>query len=253
VPTKTLRGNDPQTPILSAVRESQTAFIDVVRSWTDITEQLTRGLSLPVAGIDVAGAVDRTFDLAEQTLAAQRQFALTLIGAVDRQVDTVVETVESSARESLRGVEDLLSEAGDERPQPGRERSEQPPAGKPEAQKTEARKQNGKQGTKPDRRGFEERSVEELRDRARELDIEGRASMSKDELIAALRNHRQPQQPKGDAQKAEARTQDSKVDRRSFEDRGVEELRDRARELDIEGRSAMSKDELVAALRKHAK
>jgi hypothetical protein len=77
--------------------------------------------------------------------------------------------------------------------------------------------------------------------------------MSKDELIAALRNHRQPQQPRGGAQKTEARKQDSKIDRRPFEERSVEELRDRARELEIEGRSAMSKDELVAALREHAK
>jgi len=189
VPTKTQRDNDPQIPLLSAVRESQAALIDVVRSWTDITEQLTRSVPLPVAGIDVAGGVDRAFDLAEQTLAAQRQFALTLVGVVDRQVDTVVETVESSARESLRGVEDLLREAEDERPQPGRERSEQPPAGKAEAQKGEARKHNGKQDSKVDRRPFEERSVEELRDRARELEIEGRASMSKDELVAALRGH----------------------------------------------------------------
>ena len=44
---------------------------------------------------------------------------------------------------------------------------------------------HGKQETKPDRRGFAERSVEERRDRACELEIEGRASMSKDELIAA--------------------------------------------------------------------
>jgi hypothetical protein len=243
VPTTTLRGNDPQTPILSAVRESQTALLDVVRSWTDITEQLTRHLSLPLAGIDVAGAVDRTFDLAEQTLAAQRQFALTLIGAVDRQVDTVVETVEASARERLRGVEDVLREAEDE----------QPTADNAEAPKVEARRQNDPQDTKPDRRGFEERSVEELRDRARELEIEGRASMSKDELIAALRNHRQPKQPKdAAAQKAEQRKQD-KVDRRPFEDRSVEELRDRARELEIEGRASMSKDELIAALRQHAK
>jgi hypothetical protein len=252
VPTKTLRGNDPQTPILSAVRESQTAFIDVVRSWTDITEQLTRRLSLPVAGIDVAGALDRTFDLAEQTLAAQRQFALTLIGAVDRQVDTVVETVESSARERLRGVEDVLREAEAEQPQPGRERPEPPPAAKA-APKVEAPKQNDRQETKPDRRGFEERSVEELRDRARELDIEGRAAMSKDELIVALREQRQPKQPKGDAQKATARTQDSTIDRRPFAERSLEELRERARELEIEGRSAMSKDELVAALREQAK
>ena len=252
MPTKTLRGNDSQTPILSAVRESQTAFIDVVRSWTDITEQLTRRLSLPVAGIDVAGALDRTFDLAEQTLAVQRQFALTFIGAVDRQVDTIVETVESSARERLRGVEDVLREAEAEQPQPGRERPEPPPAAKA-APKVEAPKQNDRQETKPDRRGFEERSVEELRDRARELDIEGRASMSKDELIAALREQRQPRQPKGDAQKAAAPTTDSTIDRRPFAERSLEELRDRARELEIEGRSAMSKDELIAALRQHAK
>ena len=252
MPTKTLRGNDPQTPILSAVRESQTALLDVVRSWTDITEQLTRRLSLPVAGIDVAGAVDRTFDLAEQTLAAQRQFALTLIGAVDRQVDTVVETVESSARERLHGVEEVLREAEDNQAQPGRERPERPPAAKA-APKVEAPKQNDRQETKPDRRGFEERGVEELRDRARELEIEGRASMSKDELIVALREQRQPKQPKGDAQKAAARTQDSTIDRRPFTERSLEELRDRARELEIEGRSAMSKDELIVALRQHAK
>ena len=120
MPTNTPRGNDPQTPILSAIRESQTAFVDVVRSWTDITEQLTRRLPLPVAGIDVAGALDRAFDLAEQTLAAQRQFALTFIGAVDRQVDTVVETIESSARERLHGIEDVLREAEDNQPQPHR-------------------------------------------------------------------------------------------------------------------------------------
>jgi hypothetical protein len=248
VPTKTLRGNDPQTPILSAVRESQTALLDVVRSWTDLTEQLTRRLSLPVAGIDVAGAVDRTFDLAAQTLAAQRQFALTLVGAVDRQVGTVVETVESSARARLGGVEEVLGEPEDNQPQPSRERPAPPPAAK-----AEAAKQNDRQETKPDRRGFEERSVEELRDRARELEIEGRASMSKDELIAALREQRQPKQPKGDAQKAAARTQDSTIDRRPFAERSLEELRDRARELEIEGRSAMSKDELIAALRRQAK
>ena len=147
MPTKTLRGNDPQTPILSAVRESQTALLDVVRSWTDITEQLTRRLSLPVAGIDVAGAVDRTFDLAEQTLAAQRQFALTLIGAVDRQVDTVVETVESSARERLHGVEEVLREAEDNQAQPGRERPERPPAAKagPQGRGPQAERQAGDQ------------------------------------------------------------------------------------------------------------
>ena len=130
----------PQNPILSAVRESQTALVDVVRSWTDITEQLTRR-SPP------------------------------------------------SAHESLRGVDNLLGEAEEERPQPGRERPEQPPAAKAEAPTGAARKQPGNQASKPDRRGFEERSFEELCERARELEIEGRSAMSKDELVAALREH----------------------------------------------------------------
>ncbi len=36
---------------------------------------------------------------------------------------------------------------------------------------------------------YEEWTVEELRDRAAEIGIEGRSEMNKDELIDALRNH----------------------------------------------------------------
>ena len=36
---------------------------------------------------------------------------------------------------------------------------------------------------------YEDRTKDELEDRARELGIEGRSEMSKDELIDALRNH----------------------------------------------------------------
>jgi hypothetical protein len=36
---------------------------------------------------------------------------------------------------------------------------------------------------------YDERTVEELRKRAAELDIKGRSSMTKKELIEALRNH----------------------------------------------------------------
>ena len=36
---------------------------------------------------------------------------------------------------------------------------------------------------------YEEWTVEELRDRAAEIGIEGRSDMDKDELISALRNH----------------------------------------------------------------
>jgi Rho termination factor, N-terminal domain len=86
-----------------------------------------------------------------------------------------VETAEAGARQALAGVDDLL----EAEPEPTE------PAPEPEPQKPKA----GKQEAKVDRRPFEERSVEELRDRARELDIEGRSTMSKDELVAALRQH----------------------------------------------------------------
>jgi len=36
---------------------------------------------------------------------------------------------------------------------------------------------------------YEDRTVDELRERAAELGIEGRSNLSKDELIDALRNH----------------------------------------------------------------
>ena len=64
--TTTQRNNDSQSSFLSAVRESQAAILDVIRVWNDIGEQLTRSLRLPAA--DVAGAIDRAFDVAEQTL-----------------------------------------------------------------------------------------------------------------------------------------------------------------------------------------
>ena len=247
MPTTTQRDNNPQSSFLSAVRESQAAVLDVLRVWSDIGQQLTRDLRLPIARIDLADAVDRAFDVAEQTLAAQRQLARTLAGVATRQVDitvgtaveaadTTVETVESTVRERTHQLEDEL--------QHGRERVEQPQASKADTTKAASPKQD----RRPDGRTYEERSLEELKERAGELQIEGRSSMSKDELIAALRNHRQSRSAKNDAPE-----QDRAPDRRSYEERSLEELRERARELDIEGRSAMSKDELIAALRHQAK
>jgi hypothetical protein len=112
MPTNSRRDSDPQSDLLSTIRESQAAMLDVVRSWTDVSQQVTRSLPLPVAGGDIASFVDRVFDLAEQTLAAQRQLALTLAGIATRQADTAVETidtaVETTVRASAHPVEELL-------------------------------------------------------------------------------------------------------------------------------------------------
>jgi hypothetical protein len=216
--------NDPQSTLLSAVRESQAAVIDVIQAWTDITQRLTRDLRLPVPRIDLNEAVDRVFDVAEQTLAAQREFALTVAGVASRQVDIAVDT----AAETIDTAVEAADTTAETFEGTVRERAHQVEA----------------QDRRPDGRTYEERSVEELRERAAELQIEGRSAMSKDELIAALRGHR-----KSRSAKSQAPTQDRPADRRTYEERSIEELRERARELDIEGRSAMSKDELIAALR----
>ena len=55
--------------------------------------------------------VDRVFDVAEQTLAVQRQLALTVAGVATRQVDTAVAAVETTVGERVRRVEDLLEAA----------------------------------------------------------------------------------------------------------------------------------------------
>jgi hypothetical protein len=105
MPTTTRRDNDRQNSSLSAVRESQAAGIDVLRVWSDIGERLTRDLRLPIARVDLADAIDRAFDVAEQTLATQRQLALTLTGVTARRadttVDTVVETIDTTDEQRL--------------------------------------------------------------------------------------------------------------------------------------------------------
>jgi hypothetical protein len=243
VPTEPRTDTDPQHYLLSTVRQSQAAVIDTIRTWTTITEQLTRPLRVPVPEVDFAGAVDRVFDVAAQTLALQRQLALTVAGVVaTRQVDTALETVdttvaavETTVVKGVRRVEDLIAAPADQE-QPDPEQPQAPTAGSPQ------------QNRKFDGRTYEERTLEELRERAGELALEGRSSMNKEELITALRDHRKQRSAKNDAS-----TQESTPDRRAYEERTLEELRERAAELQLEGRSSMNKDELIVALRQHSK
>ena len=183
MPTETRTVTDPQRYLLSTVRQSQAAVLDTIRTWTTITEQLTRTVRLPVhvpvPDIDFAGAVDRVFDVAEQTLAVQRQLALTVAGVATRQVDTAVEAVDTAVAAVESTVDERLRRAEREQRDP---EQPQPPGDTPKAE-------SPKQNRKFDGRTYEERSVEELRERAGERQLEGRSSMTKDELISALRQH----------------------------------------------------------------
>jgi hypothetical protein len=223
----------PDTELLHTVRQSQAAVLDTIRSWATLTERLTGTLRPAVPDLDLPGIVDRTFDLAEQTLAAQHRLARILAGAVTRQVDTATRTIDTE----VAALEATIDNQERRAPAPPAEQQRPPQAPVPTAA-------SPKQDRRPDGRTYEERSVEELRERAGELQIEGRSAMTKDELITALRDHRKQRSAKGQATR-----QDRTPDRRGYEERSIEELRERARELEIEGRSSMSKDELIAALR----
>jgi hypothetical protein len=239
VPIETRTDTDPQRYFLSTVRQSQATVIDTIRAWTTITEQLTPTLWLPVPDVDVAAAGDRVFDVAEQTLAVQRQLALTAAGVATRQVDTAVETVGTAVAAVENTVDERLRRAEREQRDP-----EQPQAPTGDTPKAESPRQN----RKFDGRTYEERSIDELRERAGELEIQGRSAMTKDQLITALRNHRKQRSAKTDAA-----NQEHTPDRRTYEERTLEELRERAAELQLQGRSTMTKDDLITALRQHTK
>jgi hypothetical protein len=101
---------------------------------------------------------------------------------------------------------------------------------------------------------YEERTLEELQKRAKELGIEGRASMTKDELITALRTQRtSSRRPAAPGQaKPERATEPAGAKAPQtgpYEERTVEELQERAKEVGIEGRASMTKDELITSLR----
>lgn len=149
-------------------------MVDSIRTWTTLTEQLTRTLRFPIPEVDVAGIVDRAFDAAEQTLAAHHQLARTLAGVATRHVDIAVGSVDTVAAAVEATVDATPAESRTSSKSPGLSR-----------------------------------------ERAGELEIDGRSSMNKEELIAALRNHRRSRSARTDAPKSQSPRQDRTPDRRS--------------------------------------
>ena len=81
-------------------------------------------------------------------------------------------------------------------------------------------------------------------------------SVKDPEVYEALRDDGASKEKAARIANAAANTSREKVGRKggeagSYDDWTVDELRDRARELDVEGRSTMNKDELIKALREH--
>ena len=101
-----------------------------------------------------------------------------MLAVADRTRDLV--------RDALQRTQHLGDDEAEEAPAQGtRKRPERSRAGKGDA----SRAAPPKRDRRPDRRPLEERSLEELRERARALQIPGRSSMRKGDLVAALRNH----------------------------------------------------------------
>ncbi len=92
-----------QEQILLTVRKSQEAVVDAVRAWSEAVEKV----ALPLPSYPMADRVpkpveivDGAFDLAEQLLTAQREFAHNLLGAAAPVVERPKEHATRTTRKT---------------------------------------------------------------------------------------------------------------------------------------------------------
>lgn len=160
--------NSPQRAEESAYdlfRQSQDVLVDVVRTWTESFNRFFPGLSsfsFDPDSLRAGEAIDTAFDFAEQLLASQRQIAHQLVDVTKPLIEVAVKQQRELVSQGERVQREFIEQA---------ERTRQ----------AEREAENGR---------IEELTVEELREEAAKAGIEGRSSMSKQQLVAALRDAR---------------------------------------------------------------
>jgi len=90
----------------------------------------------------------------------------------------------------------------------------------------------------------DERQYEHIKESAKER---GRSESAAKELAARTVNQQRREEGRAESDQSRATGNPNSP----LEERTKEELYNRAKELDIDGRSQMDKDELIAAIRKH--
>jgi|SRR6266487_624100 len=101
MPTSKDPGEEVQAQILTTVRKSQDAVVAAVRKWTEAVQKLapqTPAYPLAEALPKPAELVDSAFDFAEQLLAAQREFAHSILGITAATTDQAKEQAKEQTK-----------------------------------------------------------------------------------------------------------------------------------------------------------
>jgi hypothetical protein len=80
-----------QDQSIDLVRQSQDAIVDGIRAWTEVLRRTTPAWQAAGWPVRPEEAVDAVFDIAEQTLATQRQIARQVWGATATVAETAAE------------------------------------------------------------------------------------------------------------------------------------------------------------------